>query len=157
MNKLNFIPYWYKEYRKDKKIKLIKSLIILFSMCDFLLIAVFIHFFNDYKDLAMRSMPVFSSESTDGKTDMEKSMISKKVMSNLEMFICCTEQNITINKASVNSEDIEINAEVKNIEEYYSFIGYIEKSGVMHIKNLSGPHAADKGTFIFNVLLEVKN
>lgn len=156
MKKLNFIPYWYKEYRKDKKIKLVKPLIILFFMCDFLLIAVFIHFFKAYKDLSMRSLPVFSSE-RDDKKDMEKLIISKKIMSNLKMFTCCSEQNIIINKAFINSEDVEINAEVKNIEEYYSFIKYIENSSTMHIKNLSIPHAADKEALIFNVLLEVKN
>lgn len=157
MKHFNFIPYWYKEYEKDKKIKLVKSFIILFIMCDFLFAAAFVYFYNSYNSLISHIIPAFTYD-VSLRNDEKKlfKMKSKKVMNSLNTFVICYRQNIVINEAHIKPEEVEISASVKSIDKYYDFINYIESSRGVCIKRLSAP-SYEKKEITFNILLEAKS
>jgi hypothetical protein len=150
MAKKTFIPNWYIDKKIRVKNKKIKISIIVISIVNIVLISFILSNLNRMQNIEKKLVSEKSNIIIEVKAKPDIILIEKhKELSNF-----FEANNLSYKNMSITKDNLEIEIEVKNYEEYICAIKCIENQ--YSIKQLV-PNIKSEGKFGFKVILEVQS
>jgi hypothetical protein len=148
MAKKTFIPNWYIDKKSEEKNKKNKIYIIVTSMVNIVLISLIVSNLNKMKNIEQKFIGEKSNVIVERNIKPDIIVIEKhKELSNFFEI-----NNLSYKNMSITKENLEIDIEVKDYEEYIYVIRCLENK--YSIKQLV-PNVKSEGKFDFKVILEV--
>jgi hypothetical protein len=148
MAKKTFIPNWYIDKKNQGKNKKNKISIIVISMVNIVLLSFILSNLNKMKNIEQKVGCEKSNVIIEEKVKPDIIVIEKhKELSNF-----FEANNLSYKNMSITKDNLEIDIEVKNYEEYIYVIRCIENH--YSIKQLV-PNIRSEGEFDFKIILEV--
>ena len=148
MARKTFIPNWYLDKKIQRKNKKNKLLIMVISIVNIILICFILNNSNRRSDIDQKLGNANSNSIVVEAVKLDMSTIEK--YKELSDFL--EGNNLSYKDMVITRKSLEVDIEVKSYEEYIHAIKSIENH--YSIKGI-GPNIKNKGSFYFNVILEV--
>lgn len=155
MDKINFIPYWYKKRTIRRKIKIKRTIINIVLICNSILLLLTYKYnlsYNITMDKLNNDRKILNEIILKGN----KYFKTDSALSTFNMFSNRFNNKIPYTKVLIEGNTINVEVPISDIREYYEIIKYIEDVEGISIKDVNLP-ANDGKDLNFKVIFEVKN